>query len=128
MTSEDPRLATIAGWVGRSYAEMRCWDVIRSAYRLRDVNLPSDYYASIALFETVFDPEPWDVIAICNHRLAIANHVGLYLGDGEFIHSLEGDGVVIGRLDRAPWRERIARTRPTEHYPDGRPGFLRFRS
>lgn len=105
---------------------MRCWDVVRAAYRLRGIELPTDYYSAIPRFRTEFEPEPWDVIAICNHRLSIANHVGLYLGDGQFIHSLEGDGVVIGRLDRGPWLQRVARTRPSESHPDGRPGYLRY--
>ena len=34
-----------------------------------------------------------------------ANHVGIYIGDGKFIHAYSATGVSIGRLRR--WRSRI---------------------
>jgi len=132
-------LATIRGWVGRSFEDIKCWDLVREAYRLRGVELP-DYYTSLEQnFRTVFEPEPWDVVPICNHRLAIGNHAGLYLGNGAFIHSQEVVGVTIANLyddiPGAPRRQfddgfrrerlldRVARTRE-----DRRHGFLRLRA
>lgn len=34
-------------------------------------------------------------------------HVGFVLNDVQFLHSLQKTGVVIGRLDREPWCDRI---------------------
>lgn len=34
-------------------------------------------------------------------------HVGYLLNDYEFVHCLSRTGVVIGRIDRDPWRRRI---------------------
>jgi len=114
-------LTTIRSWVGRSYANLRCWDLIVEAFALRDIKLEGDYFAALPRFRTVFEPEPWDVVPVANHQLGIVNHVGLFLGDGEYIHSIEGAGVVIHPLTREPFYERIARAR------DGRKGFLRLR-
>lgn len=119
-------LATVASWVGRSHADLNCWDLIRAAYRLRDVELPASYHDALlrGLFRTVFEPEPWDLIPVCNHRLEIANHVMLYLGAGTVIHSIEDSGVVTQPLLREPWWSRIARERDGER----RRGYLRLRA
>lgn len=37
----------------------------------------------------------------------IADHVGVYLGDGKFIHAHETAGVVITRTDHFFWKRRI---------------------
>lgn len=122
----DPRLTTIAGWVGRSHAELNCWELVRAAFRMRGEQLPASYHEALlkGMFRTVFEPEPWDLVPVCNHRLEIVNHVALYLGDGQIIHSLEDVGVVAHPLVREPWFSRIARER------DGarRKGFLRLRA
>lgn len=34
-------------------------------------------------------------------------HVGFLLNESQFLHSMEKTGVVIGRLDRDPWCDRI---------------------
>lgn len=117
---------TITGWVGRSYAEMDCWELIRRAYRLREVVLPNHYHAALSqgMFRTVFDPEPWDIVPISNHKLEIVNHVALYLGDGQIIHSIEDSNVCVQPLTREPWFSRIARERDGER----RKGFLRLRA
>lgn len=122
----DETIKTILGWVGRSYAEMDCWELIRRAYALRGVDLPQGYHAALSqgLFRTVFEPEPFDLIPISNHKLEIVNHVALYLGDGLMIHSVQDSNVVVQPLTREPWWSRIARER------DGarRKGYLRIRA
>lgn len=123
---DDPRLLTIAGWAGRSHAELNCWSLIVAAYKLRDVRLPSTYHDALSagMFRTVFEPEPWDLVPIANHRLEITNHVALYVGDGQIIHSIEEAGVISHPLTREPWWSRVARER------DGarRKGYLRLRT
>jgi len=91
------------------------------AFALRGVKLPGDYFAALPLFKTVLVAEAWDVIPIANHELGIVNHVGLCLGDDQYIHSVEGAGVVIHPISREPFFSRIAKTR------GGHKGFLRLR-
>jgi cell wall-associated NlpC family hydrolase len=124
--TNDPRLLTVSGWVGRSHADLDCWELVREAFRLRDVKLHASYHEALlnGMFRTVFEPEPWDLVPISNHRLEIVNHVALYLGDGQIIHSIEDAGVVLHPLTREPWFSRIAR----ERAGDRRKGFLRLRA
>lgn len=110
--TDHPDLSPVLAWVGRSYAAMTCWDLVREAFALRGVALPNDYYKAASQFRVVDpaeDPEPWDVIVLRTHPI-ITNHIGLMLGSTMFIHSLEGVGVTIGRTDRVPWQKpgRIA--------------------
>lgn len=141
---DDPHLATVAGWVGKTYAEMEalyprgrgaagwepgsgCWSLVRAAFALRGVDLPEAYYLAVLdsrMFRTVFDPQPWDVVPISNHRLTIVTHVALYLGgpDSLIIHALEDAGVLAHPLHREPVYSRIARDEKR------RLGFLRLRN
>jgi cell wall-associated NlpC family hydrolase len=117
----DPNLATVATWVGRSHAAIDCEQLVIDAYKLRGIELPGLYRAMFkGMFRTVFDPAPWDLIPVANHRLNIITHVGLYLGNQQAAHSFEESGVVVLPLHREPWFSRIARD------ASGRPGFLRL--
>lgn len=138
----DPHLLTVAGWVGKTYEEMEalypsnrpervgwassfgCWALVRAAYALRGVNLPEQYHAALdaRLFRTVHELEPWDIVPVCNHPLAIVTHVMLYLGDSTVIHAMEEVNVVAHPITREPWWTRIARDR------QGRRGYLRLRT
>lgn len=136
----DPILLTVSGWVGKTYEEMEalypsnhrsswassygCWALARAAYSLRGVDLPEQYHAALdsRMFRTVFEPEPLDLVPICNHRLPIVTHVMIYLGDSTVIHAIEDSGVVAHPLTREPWYSRIARDE------QGRRGFLRLRN
>lgn len=124
-------IAVAMSWVGRSHAEMDCEQLIVEYHRLIGVHL-TGLYAGLfkGLFRTVFDPEPGDVVPICNHRLglvrgvelhAFMTHGGVYCGDGRVLHSFEDSGVVNLPLTREPWFSRIARDK------DGRRGYLRLR-
>lgn len=50
-------------------------------------------------------PVPGGVVEL--RSLEQPAHVGFILNDVQFLHSLKKTGVVIGRLDREPWRDRI---------------------
>lgn len=101
-----------------------CWSLVRAAFSLRGVEIPEEYHAALdaRLFRTVFDPQPFDIVPICNHRLPIVTHVALVLPDSLILHALETYGVVAQPLTRDPWWSRIARDR------DGRRGYLRLRT
>jgi cell wall-associated NlpC family hydrolase len=139
----DPQLAIVAGWVGKSYADMEalfprhggapslqwqagmrgCWNLYRAAESLRGNAIPEEYHAALdaRLFRTVYELQPWDLIPICNHRLSIVTHVALYFGASLMVHALEVYGVVSQPITREPWWSRIARDE------SGRRGYLRLR-
>ena len=117
----DPILSTVAGWVGRSHTEIDCEQLVVDAYKLRGVEFQGLYRAMFkGMFRTVFEPQPWDLIPVSNHRLNVITHVGLFLGDDQVIHSFEDSGVVVLPLTREPWFSRIARD------ATGRRGYLRL--
>lgn len=134
----DPHLATVAGWVGKTYAEMEalyprgrgaagwepgpkaCWSLARAAFALRGIALPGNEFDVIhgGHARTVFEPEPWDLVLVCNHRLAIPNHVMLYLGghDSIVVHAIEDGGVIAHPITREPWWSRVLRETPKESH------------
>lgn len=139
------QIATIQSWVGKTYAEMAtlapdafsegrttenwergmraCWSIVRAAYALRGDSIPDQYHAALdaRLFRTVKDPEPFDVVPLCLHKLPIVTHVGLYLGESLVIHALEEQGIVCHPITREPWWSHIARDKA------GNRGYLRLR-
>lgn len=91
--------------VGTPYERMNCWRLVQFAYATAGLSLPDDYYAALRLFRTLSadeDPEPGDVVVMRNHPI-VTNHVGVYLGERQFIHSIEETNVCVTSLDRAPW-------------------------
>lgn len=119
MTLTADTARALASLVGTSYAQLNCWQFVRTAFACNDVELPAGYHAAIAagVFRRVGKseaPEAWDVIAIELPRdradvdlPQFANHCGIYLGERLFIHSVDPAGVVISNLDRVPWSKRI---------------------
>lgn len=53
------------------------------------------------------DLRPGAVILFRMRHRAVAKHLGIYSGDGSFIHAYSGHGVVENRLT-VPWRRRVA--------------------
>jgi hypothetical protein len=122
---DEQLFATLRTWVGRSYAELKCWDVIVAANKLRGVEIPADYATALErrMFKTVVDPEPWDVVPICDFATPIVavTHVGLVLDHDDYIQSVENAGLVLTQLFRPLRFGRFATV-------DGSPAFLRLRS
>ena len=69
-----------------------------------------DYYLQLyhTLWEKVEKPEPWDGLLFRHSRHTnTINHVGIYLGDEQFLHCYEGSEVGVARLDRPYWSRRL---------------------
>jgi cell wall-associated NlpC family hydrolase len=100
-------------YIGKSYEEYNCWDLIKSLYREiygLDVhqyygeNVPSRKETQSLIrtnkgeFERAEIPSPGDIILI---RIGgVESHIGMNISKGRFIHSLSGSGVVIDSLSR----------------------------
>lgn len=104
---------------GRGPETYDCWGLVREVYRRHGVILP-DYPISAMdavrigrqmaedkpQWEEVSPPYPNPCLVVI--RLSCgswANHVGVHIGDGRFIHAYRTTGVVIDRLKR--WRSSI---------------------
>jgi len=64
-----------------------------------------EYSSMFRRLEEKEKPEPGDVILFRNMEGA-SNHAGVYIGDGEFIHSIRKIGTKISRLRERPWKEK----------------------
>ena len=95
-----------------------CWGLAREMFRRQGIEVP-DYHisamrtAQIAR-EMTAEEMDWERIAEAEEGCLVlirldpdvwANHVGIYLGAGKFIHAYSVAGTCIDRLAR--WRSRI---------------------
>lgn len=139
MHIEDPILSTVARWVGRSFTDLPCWPLIREAYKLRRAELPAvdqpslellgDYYATLfaGRFIPIYEPEPWAIVPMREHELAVATHAALCLTSDYVIHSHASAGVVIEPLRRGRIWNRILREPNAPQGAEPRRVFLRLR-
>ncbi|MGN0952814.1 MAG: C40 family peptidase [Megasphaera elsdenii] len=102
---------------GRTLQGFDCWGLVRYIYGQRGIQLPEypidpkDRVAvhrameagAASCWQKVQHPKEGDVVLL---ELAIkcANHVGVYIGRGDFIHAY-GTAVVIDRLSH--WQSRV---------------------
>ena len=103
-------------WGGISTFGFDCSGFVQMLHRQRGMVLPRDAQAQCdwAGFVAVLSAEllPGDLLFFTDHPPAVT-HVGLFLGDGNFIHSTtEGHpGVQVSRLDHLPWSDRLCAQR-----------------
>lgn len=57
-------------------------------------------------WELVDNPIEPSLLTIKNHPVYV-NHVGVYVGDGKFIHSLKKVGVILSKVNDRFWSKRI---------------------
>ncbi len=101
-------------WGGDGSDGFDCSGLIQYAYGQLGIRVPRVSRDQIRAGSPVEpDPEqlrPGDVLGFADAPSGRARHVGLYIGDGRFIHS-STSGVRISRLDSAYWRARLVGAR-----------------
>lgn len=138
MQITDPILAAVAGWVGRSFAELPCWELIREANKLRQVHLPNvteplelpgSYYEALfaGLLVPIYEPEPWAIVPMREFQPAVVTHVGLLLSNDHLIHSHASSNVSIEPLRRHRIWNRIVREPSAPTGVEPRRVFLRLK-
>lgn len=105
---------TIHDFVGKTWAELPCWELVARYYAAQGITLRpyTDYWMSGAPSDVgrsewtpVHDePREGDILAM-NLTGRTADHVGIYLGGGKFLHSTEYAGVCVEQVER--YRRRI---------------------
>lgn len=93
--------------IGRPFEELKCWELVVEIYARLGIKLKhyTCYWPNATLpWVEVKEPVEKSVLVFClNGR--DCNHVGVYLGNGKFIHSTEYAGVCVEELYR--YRKRL---------------------
>lgn len=95
----------IADLIGTPFDKMPCWELVKEYYKRCHVSLP-EYYTidfsdpgHIGGYKKMEDPE---VGSICAYSLSghDIDHVGIYLGGNQLLHSTVFSGVCIERYSK----------------------------
>lgn len=101
-------------WGGTSEDGFDCSGLIQFAYAQVGVRLPRVSGAQIGAGSPVTPhPErlrPGDVLGFAEEGSGTTDHVGLYIGDGEFIHS-SSSGVRVSAITERFWRAKLVAAR-----------------
>lgn len=80
--------------LGKSFSEMKCWDLVVELFKRSGVDLPTYTELDDKMYQAVREPIRGDVLAFSLYGREL-DHVGIYMGEGRFIHATEGSGVCI---------------------------------
>ena len=77
--------------IGTPFSEMKCWDVVVEVYRRSGISLPEYTQIRMDEWREVREPTPGSVLVFALYGKNL-DHVGVYLGEGKFIHATEHSG------------------------------------
>ena len=83
--------------IGKPFCEIKCWELVEELYNRSGVVLPS--YTNMQVWEEVAEPIELDVLAFALIGKEL-DHVGVFVGDGKFVHATEANGVCVERMSR----------------------------
>jgi cell wall-associated NlpC family hydrolase len=97
-------------WGGSSPAGFDCTGFVMWVYSQFGVDLPHNEAGQLASGPTVAadDLQPGDVLAFANTYRRGLSHVGIYVGNGQFVHAAdERHGVTVSNLWDSYWAPRL---------------------
>jgi cell wall-associated NlpC family hydrolase len=97
-------------WGGTSPSGFDCTGFVLWVYSQFGVDLPHNEAGQLASGPRVDadDLQPGDVLVFANTYRAGLSHVGIYLGDGRFVHAVdESHGVAVSNLWDGYWGPRF---------------------
>ena len=97
-------------WGGTTPAGFDCTGFVLFVYGQFGVSLPHDEAGQLASGPRVGadDLEPGDVLVFANTYRRGLSHVGIYLGEGQFVHAVdERHGVTVSNLWDGYWSPRF---------------------
>ncbi len=107
---------------GRGFDGVDCWGLVCLMYADMDIDVPSylhEYITSSDIdsvatainknkthWRKVEAPDVGDVLVF--NIMGFPCHVGVYVGQGDFIHSFRGTAVCVERLNSISWTRRLS--------------------
>lgn len=99
---------------GEDTGGVDCSGLVRVVFaRAFDIDLPhkAAYQYKMGKIVKKADLEAGDLVFFYERRSRRIGHVGLYLAENQFIHSMSGKGVVLSRLTEGYWKKHYAGAR-----------------
>lgn len=107
---------------GRDRSGIDCWGLVRLVYKEQfNIDLPSfsekyeddsnsDQFQELLATQregwvNVQDPKVGDVVLM--RVLGLESHIGIYIGEGKFLHAKRDTNAVIESLDSLRWKKRV---------------------
>jgi len=109
-----PFLDTAYQYGGETTRGVDCSGLVMQVYKKAfNIDLPHKAAYQYKLGKKVKKPQlmPGDLVFFYKTKSRHIGHVGIYLNEGKFIHSMSGKGVVISKLDEGYWRKYYAGAR-----------------
>lgn len=99
-------------WGGTSpHSGFDCSGFSQYVYKKEGIEIPRTALAQYNSLTPIRNPEPGDLVFFRTHGHSVS-HVGIYLGDGYFIHSPRtGEAIRVDKLTSNYWKERYAGAR-----------------
>lgn len=98
-------------WGGTSPSGFDCSGFSQYVYKQEGIEIPRTALQQYDTLTPVKYPEPGDLVFFRTHGHHVS-HVGIYLGNGYFIHSPKtGENIRVDKLSAAYWKERYAGAR-----------------
>jgi gamma-D-glutamyl-L-lysine dipeptidyl-peptidase len=101
-------------WGGITAGGMDCSGFVYTVFRINGIYLKRDSYmqAEEGMEISPDDLREGDLVFFSSKKGGRITHVGIYIGDGKFIHSSRGKkGVAVSSLSEANFRKRLAAAR-----------------
>ncbi len=92
-------------WGGTTPNGFDCSGYVQYVFKLHGIVLPRTSKQQWQVGEEIStqDLQPGDLVFFANTYTAGVSHLGIYVGDGQFIHSSTSKGVVISSLSNSYW-------------------------
>lgn len=98
-------IGTPYAWGGESPGGFDCSGFIQFVYQTRDITIPRTVSDIWNFSQPVDSPSVGDLVFFSTYKPG-PSHMGIYLGDGKFIHAGESRGVEISKLSNAYWQPK----------------------
>ncbi|WP_078576587.1 C40 family peptidase [Salipaludibacillus agaradhaerens] len=97
-------------WGGTTTSGFDCSGFLQYVYDKSGITLPRTVAEIWEVTTPVSSPQPGDIVFFETYQKG-PSHAGIYLGDGQFIHTGSSSGVSIADLQNSYWQPRYLETR-----------------
>lgn len=92
-------------WGGESMSGFDCSGLVQYVYQQNGISIPRTCTTQykVGVYVNQADLQPGDLVFFQNTYTTGISHVGIYIGNGEFIHASSSNGVMISKLSNSYW-------------------------